>query len=331
MKLNFRQDVLVLPATVLSCCETADAVSMRVLLWLASDLSLAQKPRQLAKLAGCKEKELRDVLDFWTEQGVLCADSLQDDSVAVMATPAAAPTGAQEPKTEKRTLVRRADTLPTYTSTELADMIEKRQGMRELIDEAQQILGKMFNPAEVNILVGMVDYLGMDEDCILLLLAHCKNLGKTNLRAIEKYAYSLVDVGVTDSAALEERIHHLEMMHTFEGEVRALFGMKSRALSAKEKRMLAAWNEHGYDIEIVKRAYEITVNATNEASPAYANAILERWYSEGLLTAEAIDARLAQEAAKKGDGEVGFGNSFDTDDFFEAAIRRSFGDSNPKK
>lgn len=315
MKFNFRQDVLVLPASVLSCCEKADAAAMRVLVWLASDLTLADKPRQLAKLADCSERDVKKAIELWIKTGVLATES--GETVAVMATPETV-----VEKTEKRVL-QRADTLPVYTATELADLIEKRQGMRELIDEAQQILGKMFNPSEINILVAMVDYLTMDEDCILLLLAHCKRIGKDSLRAIEKYAYSLVDDDITDAAALEERFRYLEQLHTFEGEVRSMFGMKSRALTSKEKKMLKKWCEFGYGIDVVQRAYEITVGATNTPSPSYANAILERWNSEGLKTVAEIDAKLAEEAAAKGEGTT-LGNSFDTDDFFEAALKRSF-------
>lgn len=324
MKLNFGHDALVLPGAVLSCCDGADAVQMRVLLWLASDLSMAEKPRQLARLVGCQEKEARAAIAFWTKQKVLVKAGESDASVATMAS--VEEETPKKTKSEKRVLIQRADTLPVYTATELADLIEKRQGMRELIDEAQQILGKMFNPSEVNILVGMVDYLAMDEDCILLLLAHCKNIGKNNLRSIEKYAYSLVDAGITESSALEERIRKLETLHTFEGEVRTLFGMKSRALTAKEKKMLEAWCDYGYGIDIVRRAYDITIGATNTPSPAYANAILARWNSEGLRTAQEIDARLEEEAAEKGNADTSLGNSFDTDDFFEAALKRSFKD-----
>ena len=315
MKFNFRQDVLVLPASVLSCCEKADAATLRVLLWLASDLSLIEKPRQLAKLADCSERAVGKAIDLWTSEKILAKDA--GDAVAVMAV-----TDATVEKKEKRVL-QRADTLPVYSSSELADLIERRQGMRELIDEAQQILGKMFNPSEINILVAMVDYLSMDEDCILLLLAHCKRIGKDSLRAIEKYAYSLVDDDITDAAALEERFRYLEQLHTFEGEVRTMFGMKSRALTSKEKKMLEKWCGFGYGIDVVQRAYEITVGATNTPSPAYANAILERWNSEGLKTVAEIDAKLAEEAAAKGESTT-LGNSFDTDDFFEAALKRSF-------
>ena len=315
MKFDFGKDVLVLPGTVLSLCNTADGVQIRTLLWLASDLSLAQKPRQLARLVDCSEGEVASAIDFWRCRGVLTGDEAA--AIPVMAEPQPAP------KKEKRTLLRRADTLPNYTSTELAELIEHRHGLREMVDEAQQILGKIFNPSEVNILVGMVDYLALEEDCILLLLAHCKRIGKNNLRAIEKYAYTLVDAGITDATSLEERIVQIELFYSFEGEVRALFGMKSRALSTKEKRMLQAWCDYGYGIEIVRRAYDITINATNEPSVAYANAILERWHSEGVKTVEEVDALLAREAEQKGEGTK-LGNSFDTDDFFEAALQRSF-------
>ncbi|MBQ7335252.1 MAG: DnaD domain protein [Clostridia bacterium] len=324
MKLNFQQDVLVLPGAVLNHCGGADAANLRVLLWLASDLSLYSKHKQLAKLADCDVKAVKEALRFWQECGVLAE---AEEAVPTMASVPVAAVQKLAEKPPKKTVLRRADELPNYTSVELAEMMEKRASVRILINEAQQILGKMFNPSEVNVMIGMLDYLGMSEECVLLLLAHCKRIGKTNLRAIEKYAITMSDKGISDSDAMEEEIRHAEAMHEFEGQVRALFGMKSRALTGKESKMLSAWLSYGYGIEVVRMAYEITVNATNEPSVAYANAILERWNSENLKTAEQITARMEEERAQK-EGKKAekseLGNSFDTDDFFEAALRRGF-------
>lgn len=334
MKLNFQQDVLVLPGALLNHCSEADAATMRVLLWLASDLSLAQKPKQLAKLADCDTRAVKAALQFWEFRDVLVKDGGETVAVMAEASTEAAP---EKPKKEasekeKRPLLRRADELPNYTTVELAELMEQRAAVRILVDEAQRILGKMFNPSEVNILVGMLDYLGMNEECVLLLLAHCKRIGKVNLRSIEKYAFSMADKGITDAEAMEEQIRLVEAMHTFEGEVRTLFGMKSRALTSKESKMLHAWVSFGYGIDIVRIAYEMTVSATNEPSVPYTNAILERWNAEGLRTKEQIEERLAEDKAKR-DGKksgttVEFGNSFDTDDFLEAALRRGLGDWN---
>ena len=325
MKLNFQQEVLALPGAVLSNSD-ADAVKLRVILWLASDLSLAQKPKQLAKLADCDLKEANEALAFWQERGVLTAEADQPIAQTQTATAAEKPV-KKSAETSKRAPLRRADELPSYTSTELAELLEKRAAVRALVDEAQQIIGKMFNPGEINILIGMYDYLGISEEGILLLLAHCKKLGKINLRAIEKYAYKLVDRDITTPAALEEEFRTVEAMHSFEGQVRNLFGMKSRALTGREEKMLRAWVEFGYDIEAVRRAYEITVTATNEPSVAYANAIIERWHAEGLQTVEDIERAATEKKEKKEEWKPTLGNSFDTDDFFEAALRRSFSEN----
>lgn len=316
MKLNFGQEVLVLPASVLSHLDAATPEQLRVLLWLVSDLSLVSKHKQLCKLAGCDTATVRDAIAFWRNCGVLGEEG---EAVVAMAT-----VSADAPVKKK---LQRADELPNYTSTELAELLEARASVRALIDEAQRILGKMFNPNEVNIMVGMHDYLGMNEECILLLLAHCKRIGKSNLRAIEKYAYTMVDKGINDVESMENEICTIEAMHTFEGEVRALFGMKSRALTSKESKMLSAWLSFGYDIGIVRMAYEITVNATGEASLPYTNAILEKWNANAWKTATEIEAGMNAEREKREGSTAGkkeLGNSFDTDDFFEAALARGF-------
>ena len=316
MKLNFWQEVLVLPASVLSHLDAATPEQLRVLLWLASDLTLATKHKQLAKLAGCDVATARDAVKFWCEHGVMGEE-------AEAAAPAMASAPAEAPVKKK---LQRADELPNYTSGELSDLLEARASVRLLIDEAQRILGKMFNPSDVNIMVGMLDYLGMNEECILLLLAHCKKIGKSNLRTIEKFAYTLVDKGINDVEAMEAEICAMEAMYTFEGEVRALFGMKTRAMTSKESKMLSAWLSFGYDINIVCMAYEITVNATGEASLPYTNAILEKWNANGWKTAAEIEEGMNAEREKRENAanKKELGNSFDTDDFFEAALERGF-------
>lgn len=325
MKLNFGQEVLVLPASVLSCCDDIDAAYLRVLLWLASDLTLLQKPKQLAKLASCDQKTLNAALAHWREGGVLAGDT-ETTAVPAMATVIEAQKDEKAAEPEKH--LHRADELPNYTSTQLAELMEQRNGIRVLVDEAQRIMGKIFNMSEVNILVGMLDYLGMSEESVLLLLAHCARIEKKGLRTIEKYAIRLVDQGISTPEALEEEFHTVEVLRSFEGQIRSMFGMKARSLTAKEEKILREWLSWGFDIDGVRMAYEITVNAIGEASVPYANSILKSWHEEGLHTPAEIQAKLDADQAKK-EGESGasvLGNSFDTDDLLMAALNRSFSD-----
>ena len=344
-KWNYGQGVLVLPSTVPEADATPE--QLRVLLWLASDPTLFAKPAQLARLAGADREEVGDILDFWQSVGVLSngkeaqeskkaqrkptdkpakpATDTKKTTSATEAKPAAEAKPALETKPAaeaKPAFLARADELPNYSTAELSDLLEKSQSLRMLVNEAQNIWGKVFNPYEAQLLVGLSDYLRLDDEYILLLLAHSKRIGKKSLREVERYALRLVDDGVTDAAALEEFVKRTEARRTLQGKIRAMFGLGSRSFTAKENAMLDNWVSYGYGEDIIRRAYEITVGAINEPSLPYANSILERWHSEGLDTAAQIDAKLDAEREKK--GQAVMTGSFDTDDFFEAALKRSF-------
>ncbi len=326
LKWNYENSVLVLPASVLSADATPE--QLRVLLWLASDASLAEKPTQLARLAGCSAGELTAALSFWQTSGVI--SDVESKPAGEKKTPTEKKPTAQkaekrpaDPAAQKPKVLQRADELPTYTSSELADMLEKNAALKVLLDESQQIFGKIFNMHEVNILFGMVDYLNLDSEYILLLLAHCKRIEIKSLRAAEKYAITLIDSGVADVTALEARVQVLEAKYSLEGRLRAMFGINARALTAKEKKHVEAWMGYGYGEEIIRMAYEITVNTIGKPSIPYAASILERWYTEGLRSAEDIKARIAAEQDAKS-GKTTLGHSFNPDDFLEAAIERNF-------
>ena len=320
LKWNYGQSVLVLPASVLSADATPE--QLRVLLWLASDPSLCGKPAQLAKLADTNRADLYEILDYWKSCGVL-TDGSEPPTEAPAKTVKKRTAEPLEKSVPKKPL-QRADELPVYNTEELADMMEKRASLRILLDACQNIFGKMFNPHEINILFGMVDYLKLDEEYILILLAHCKRLEIKSFRQVERYAISLIDKGITTADALETCVQEMEAAHQLENEIRRMFGLKSRALTGKEKNAIEKWASYGYGAEIIQKAYEITVNSTGNASIPYANSILERWHSEGLKTAEEIDRKLAVERQEKENGKITLGNSFQIDDFFEAALQKSF-------
>ena len=92
--------------------------------------------------------------------------------------------------------------------------------------------------------------------------------------------------------------------------------------------MIAAWASFGYGEEIIRRAYEITVDSIHEPSMSYTNAILERWHANGLNSPEEIEKALEAERAEKekaaGEPSKADFKTFDANDAFEAALRRSY-------
>ena len=213
--------------------------------------------------------------------------------------------------------------LPTYNTEELSSILDRREELRHLIDDCQQAFGKIFNQSEITVIVGLSEFLGLDGEYILLLLTHCRNMEKKSLRYVEKMAISLHDEGVQDPRELEQRLQHIELMAKASGKVRAMFGISSRSLTSKEKELLEDWIcQKQYDERVIKRAFEITVDGIGKPSLSYANKILERWYAEGYRTLEDVDKAIAEYKRKK----QGNTSSSDVDEFFEAALKRTYGE-----
>ena len=213
------------------------------------------------------------------------------------------------------------ETLPTYTTEELTALMKRRKITHNFISEASRVYGKVFNQHEIEIIVRMIDYIGFSSECVLLLLSYYSKQKKT-LRYIEKAALAFYDDGIMTAKELQHKLGAMERREEAEGQIRAMFGMTGRALTTKEKKYIVSWVENmSFSVEMIRLAYDKTVDITHEPSPAYANGILERWFADGIDTPE----KVAQADEKRGEGKLGqVERSFDTNDFFEAALKRSY-------
>lgn len=324
IKLNYESAVSVLPSSVIELVDRAKKFDIKVLLLISSSDTYRMDGgiTRMSSELGCEEKDVEASLAFWNGAGVI--DVVEEKSEK---TKKSAKENKEEVKKEETAVpiakrVKVSD-LPQYTTEELNALLEKHEGICALIDECQQILGKMFNTSEVKILMGLVDHLELDEEYILVLMHYCNEIEKRSLRYVEKVAISCLDEGITEAHVLQQTLHAREENRKIENRIRGIFGISNRAFTTKEKGLVANWvGVYGFDFDVITKAYEITVNATGKASIPYANAILEKWYSEGLKTVEQVEAYLSKAAEEKESA----GQSFELDEFFNAAISRSYSD-----
>ena len=307
--------------------STATREELAVLLSVLADPVFT--PSDRASALNLTEKTFLDALAGWQRCGVLTIAEVGDVPI-----PAEPEKKQEEPVretavTDKRPVkksVHARRELPHYATADAADYLERHEEMRSLVDCCQNISGDMFSTAETEILIGLHDYLALSPEYIMLLFAHAKKLGKKSVRYVESLAIRFFDEGVAGYKELEERLQSIEKVDTVEHYIRQLFGLNSRALIAKEKAMVEKWvlTMH-YDGPILEKAYEVTINNTGKPSISYANAVLENWYKAGLGTLEEIEASIAeyQKAHEKSETQPE-GTRFDTDDFFAAALRRSY-------
>lgn len=288
---------------------------------LAVLLALMETPEtsylSLSERTGATRAQIDDAIAFWQAAGLLTA-----------AQPKTAPeTDAAKPvpaETLPARLDRRAE-LPHYNTDEAARFLSRNPSVTGLIDCCQQELKKIFNTAESEIIIGLLDYLSLDPEYILLLCAHSAKRGKRSLRYIEKMAISLHDQGILTYDQLELHLKKLDAADDAETALREMFGIGRRALIKREREAFYRWTaEWEMPTDVIGCAYEIAVSRTKEPSIPYTNAILERWHAEGIRTL--ADAERFESSRRPAAPDAPAGTSFDTEDFFEAALKRSYGE-----
>ena len=175
--LHYGDGVLCLPEDVLSHLNDlkVNGDTLKVLLCLAADHSSSIE--DIASRLDITPKKVSTALAFWQEAGVVSIDNEPSAQKSAKA-PA---TETTDPKSTVRTVSsapKQSATAPRYTTDELAALLESRRELSELVDECSRVLGKVLNTHEVGTLLGIVDYLGVTGEYLLLLLAHCDILQK---------------------------------------------------------------------------------------------------------------------------------------------------------
>ncbi len=361
IKINYGRSVTTVPAVEPAILARATADDLRILLCLChSGVTLSGENsdalcQTLAQAVGCSPMSVAASIAFWRGTGVL---ELAEEGSAVPAdgsrplpqtpTTAVPAVATEEPAAERpRVTVKRANNqLPSYSHSDLAELLEKNSEIRENLDECSRIWGNLLTLPETNLVLGLSEYLGLDWDYILSLMAHCvadmNRLGmKHSMRYVEKQAIEIYDEGITTLDALQEKLRALDELHSAEGKLRRLFGMGERKLSPTETKYFSTWlHDFRFDYEIIERAYNIAVDIKGAADKRYINGILANWNSQNLRTMAEIDAAEAahqaeveqkkatasQPTLKRNPAPPAGGGSFDTDNFFDAAVRRSLGD-----
>ncbi len=274
----------------------------------------------LSERTGASRTQIEEALAYWQKAGVLAIEGVKR----------AADGSVPEKQKENVSYLESAAQLPHYNTSETARFLKKNPDAIGLIDCCQQQLGKMFTTAETETVIGLLDYLSLDPEYILLLCAHAAKRGKKSLRYIEKMAISCHDAGILTYEQLEEHLKGVDEAADAEAVLREMFGIGKRSLVKKEREAFFRWiAEWQMPLDVIARAYEIAVTRTNEPSVPYTNAILEKWSAENIRTVDEVERFEA--ARRPASAQTTSNSSFDTDDFFEAALDRSYGKTAEKK
>lgn len=160
-----------------------------------------------------------------------------------------------------------ADERPVYTAQDIAGLLTDNEGFRLLVPQTEQQLGKKLRTADLQILAGLYDDLGMPADVIYLLVCHCVERARSQwgegrrptMRQVEKEGYRWAQLGIFDqnSAAvyLKKWAERNRKYTSYLSNLRIL----NRPPVEAERRYIDQWMDMGFPPETVALAYERTV------------------------------------------------------------------------
>lgn len=194
----------------------------------------------------------------------------------------------------------------SYTAADLAEMLERDDGFRILVPQTEEKLGKKLKTADLQVLAGLYDDLGMPPDVIYLLISHCveqsqRRFGpgrRPTMRQIEKEGYYWTRLGIFDqeraAAYLKDWADKQERMSRY----LQVLGLGNRRPVDSEQRYITDWIDKGISPELVALAYDKTIFYKKELNWRYLNGILRKWRENGWSSVEEVERGNARPSTR---------------------------------
>ena len=313
------------PENIADILNNSDDQDLKILtlLLMASNENGEVDDSIVEEMLGISKAELDASLKFWRGAGVVSVSRTSKKKTEEMTKTEPA---ARVEKAHRNGVVESGG-VDVYNSTELVTLLESRAVSACFIDEAQKVFGKTFNSYDTAIIVGLVDQYGFEEEAVLELLAYVRRLDKKGVKYAEKVAIGFYDDGITTAADINEKIALIEQSKEDIYRIKQIFGFGARALTKSEQTIFEKWiQNYRYGVDIIRLAYDIMIDSIQRPVPKYADKIMEKWHCEGLRTLAEIEA---YEKNKKDNAQADKNDpqkSYEVDDFFAAAMNRSFKD-----
>ena len=314
-KTSYGDSVINLPGAVGSLLGDIGAGELKTLIYVLSPSRAGRDidPARAAEELQMDVTAVKSALNYLVSKGILIPSG-ERSAIDVK---------EEQTSTGKKLITVTSGDIPHYTGAEIERLFERDPKLGDYINECQTTLGRMFSSHEINKLLALREYYGLDAEFVIIICGYCKGISRGTVPYVEKVAKSMIDLGITTVGALEERISYLTKYDGVESLVRRLCGLGKRALTQKEKRFIEKWTELEFTPDMIELAYEISVNNTGAPSLPYMNRVLVNWQDAGYRNVDQVLAGMEEYRKKKEASASSRAGSFETDEFFEAALKRA--------
>ncbi len=336
-KINFGVwgSVFAVPTAVVdNGLKLASEAQVKVLLYVLRHSGTTLTDESVAQALSFHPEDVRDAITYWADKGLLACtenaltlpvnskseDTSLSQNEAVVSSSVQSTVISQPSSDKPRPMSRATKPEPGY----VAKRLRADKNLTFLMDEAQRVLGKVLSNSDTATLVMLHDTDGLPVEVILMLMEHCVQIDKGNMRYIEKTGIQWASDGVTTISLAEEKIKRYSESSVAWNTVSAVFGIHLSGTPTKRQLEYAdQWiNIWKFTESMLRLAYERCVDSKGELNLSYINGILRRWFEQGFRNPdEVISADKAKTTGrKKQESSYSESASYDIDEYEKKSI-----------
>ena len=164
----------------------------------------------------------------------------------------------------------------SYKASSVIKTVTTDEKLAHLFAIIAQLLNKSLSSNDYKVIYSFIDYLKLPEQVIIVLIEYCVSISKTNMRYIEKVAYSWADNGVITPELALEYVKKQNARTSIMAQYKKLFKIVGREFSEKEEKFIFTWvNEYKADEALIMKAYDTSVLNTGKVSFKYMDAVIQ--------------------------------------------------------
>lgn len=270
--------------------KLATPSQLKVLLYLLRHQCSEINTEQISKALSINEELIEEALMFWEQTELFAASPAESEPKHEAANSQDPQEEKTEPPKAKGTLAvaQRSSGEVTLTPSEIASELKRNSGMMELFRMAEQLMGEPLTHMQQRSLLWQYQYLQVPSDIILTVLSYCNSMDKKSLQYEEKLLYTWWNQGICTMQQINDTIVKDQESRSYHGIIARTLDMKNKP-TAKQREYFDSWHALNIPTDLIRYAYEKTIEQTDKRSLPYMNKILTEWAKAGYKTREDVD------------------------------------------
>ncbi len=183
----------------------------------------------------------------------------------------------------------------------VSSRIKNSEELQFLMQEAEMIFGKPLSNSDFSTLVMLHDDDGLPVSVIIMILQFAKSEGKASMRYIERLGIDWASDEIDTLEKAEFKISDIKRKRSNWETISKIFGVRNAGSPTKYQiecstRWLDEWK---YSKEMLRLAYEISIDSKGEYNLKYIDGIIKRWRKDSIQTRADYDSIMQNKISKQ--------------------------------